>query len=112
MKLARANLFIVRHSVSDWAGQYGGQPNSNGMRRRLSNRISAIRRPAGRLVAQWHVCPRTQRLECSWSLEAAASDGQLWRYPMQRRRGRTRRLLMQLSICNQRPLSQIRNRAL
>jgi len=88
------------------------QVTSTSARRPTSNRLWVIRRTAGRLVAQSHVCPRTQRLECSWSLDATASDGQLWRYPMQRRRGRTRRLLMPLSICNQRPLSQIRNRAL
>jgi hypothetical protein len=110
MKLARANYFIVRHGVSGWAGQYRAQPNSNGMRRPASNRISVIRRTAGRLVAHWHVCPQTQRLECSWSVEAAVSDGQLWRYPMQARICKRRRPFMRPSTSNRRlSLSQIRN---
>lgn len=112
MKLARANLFIIRNDILGRAGPHRRLLASTSARRPTSNRLWVIRRTAGRLVAQWHVCPRTQRLECSWSLDATASDGQLWRYPMQRRRGRTRRLLMPLSICNQRPLSQTRNRAL
>jgi hypothetical protein len=112
MKLARANLFIVRNAVSGRSAQHRGLPVWADVHRGTSNHPCTIRRPSGRLAAHWHVCPQTQRLECAWSLEATASDSQLWRYPLQRRRGQTRRLLTRRSIYNQRPLSQIRNRAL
>jgi hypothetical protein len=102
MKLARANLFIVRNDALGRSAQHRGLPVWAGARRATSIHPFSIRRTSGRLAAQWHVCPRTQRLECAWALEALAPDGQLWRYPVQRRR----------SICNQRPLSQIRNRGL
>jgi hypothetical protein len=73
MKFTRANLFIVRTDAFSRAGQNHGLPNSNGAPRPNATRVRNIRSPSGRLAANWHVCPQTRRLECSWSFEALSS---------------------------------------
>jgi hypothetical protein len=79
MKFTRANLFIVRTDAFSRAGQNHGLPNSNGAARPKATRVRNIRRPSGRLAANWHVCPQTRRFECSWSFEALSSgDLRTW----------------------------------
>ena len=103
MKLARTTLFFICTNAPDRAGQDYRQP-----RRANVTRTFDIRRPSTQLAARWHVCPQTHRLECSWSLEAAAPDDQLCRYTMLRRRRRTSRRLSIRHLGHNRPLlSQI-----
>jgi hypothetical protein len=103
MKLARTTIFFICTDDPDRGGR-NRQP-----RRPNATCIFDIRRPSTRLAARWHVCPQTHRLECSWSLEAAAPDDQLCRYTMLRRRKRTSRRLLMRPLGHNR-LSQIRNR--
>jgi hypothetical protein len=104
MKLARTTLFIICTNDLDRAGRDNRQS-----RRPSATRTFNIRRSSSRLAARWHVCPQTHRLECSWSLEAAAPDDRLCRYTMLRRRRRTSRRLLIRRLGHNRPsLSQIR----
>ncbi len=84
MKLARAHLFLVRDGAPDPLVPRRRPVSSGGVRR-------AVRPAPRRLVARWHVCPRTQRLECSWSL-AVTPEGQLCRLQTRKRLVRARRL--------------------
>ena len=74
MKLAHTNRFVALKNEL-------GRDNRNCVRptRLKTTQALKIRRPLTRLVARWHVCPETRRLECAWSLEPVACDGQLWR---------------------------------
>ena len=86
MKLARTTLFVICTNNLGHAGRnYRQSP------RPYTTRTFDMRRPSSRLAARWHVCPQKHRLECSWSLEAAAPDDELCRYTMRRRRRRTSR---------------------
>jgi hypothetical protein len=78
MKLARATLFVVCTNEIDRVGRSYRQPKLP-----APARPPRVRKPA-RLVARWQVSPLTQRLECSWSLEALAFDGPLCRSDRQR----------------------------
>jgi hypothetical protein len=99
MKLARTNLFVICTNDLDRAGR-----NYRQSRRPNATRTFDVRRPSGQLAARWHVCPQTHRLECCWSLEAAAPDDQLCRYTMLRRRRQTsRRVLIRPSGHNPTP---------
>ena len=100
MKLTRANLFIVRNALLDRAASRRRPVPVASVRYQTVRTRVAIRRAPGRLVAKWHICPETQRLECCWSLEATAAEGQLCGFSRHRRR-----ILM-------RRLSQIRKRVL
>ncbi len=84
MKLARADLFLVRHEAPGRLAPRYRLPPSGGVRR-------AVRPAPRRLVAHWHVCPQTQRLECSWSL-VVTPEGQLCRLRTRKRLVRARRL--------------------
>ncbi len=84
MKLARANLFLVRNEAPSRLAPRYRLPPWGGVRR-------AVRPVRRRLVAHWHVCPQTQRLECSWSL-AVTPEGQLCRLRTRKRLVRARRL--------------------
>ena len=100
MKLTPANLFFVRNGFLDRAASRRRRvPSVSGRYQTSRTRVGMCRAP-GRLVAKWHICPETQRLECSWSLEATATEGQLCSGP-----AHGRRILM-------RRLSQIRKRVL
>ena len=84
MKLARTT-HIVTHELSR------GSRNSRRITRVASTRTFSLQRHPSRLVARWHVCPETHRLECSWSLEPSACEDQLCRSRSERRRhGQTR----------------------
>ncbi len=83
MQLARAHLFLVRNEAPARLAPRRRLPPSGGVRRAV--------RHAPRLVAHWHVCPQTQRLECSWSL-AVTPEGQLCRWRTRKRLVRARRL--------------------
>ena len=84
MKLARTN-HILTHVLSRGSG------NGRRMTRLVSTRAFSLQRHQSRLVARWHVCPETHRLECSWSLEPLACEDQLCRSRSKRRRhGQTR----------------------
>ena len=97
MKLARTTLFVIYTNDLGRAGRnYRQPPRSN------ATLTFDIRR-SRRLAAKWHVCPQTHRLECSWSLEAAAPDDQLCRYTMRRRRRRTSRRLLTRTLGHNRP---------
>src|SRR5215813_3275197 len=87
MKLAHINRFVALKTEL-------GRGNRNCIRpTRLNTALTLkVRRPFTCLVARWHVCPETGRLECAWSLEPVACDGQLWR-PRARMRGFKRRRL-------------------
>jgi len=103
MKLAHANFFVVPTNPTT---RQRAALASAGVRRVIATHPTAIRRTGSRLVARWRLCTETQRLECSWSLEAAslegvAPEGQL------RRRVQTRR-----STRSSRRPSQIRNKVL
>src|SRR5271166_2655394 len=101
MKLAHANFFVVPTDLSALTTRHRAALASAGVRRAIPTHPFAVRRTPVRLAARWRLCPETHRLECSWSLEAAPPESQLWR------RVQTRR-----SIRNSRRLSQIRNRLL
>jgi len=106
MKLARTTLFVICTNDLDRAGRNYRQP-----RRPNATRTFDIRKSSSRLAARWHVCPQTYRLECSWSLAAAAPDDQLCCYTTLSRRGRTSRRLLIRPLGHNRPLlSQTRNR--
>jgi len=74
MKLAHTNRFVALKNEL-------GRDNRNCIRptRLNATQTLKVRRPFTRLVARWHVCPKTHRLECAWSVEPVACDGQLWR---------------------------------
>jgi len=106
MKLARTTLFVICTSDLGRAGRNYRQPP-----RPNATRAFDIRRPPNRLAAKWHVCAETHRLECSWSIEEATSDDQLYRYTMLSWRRQTSRRLSIRPLGHNRPLlSQIRNR--
>ena len=86
MKLARANPFPIRNEALDRLPPRRRLAPSAGLHR-------AIQGNPQRLVAHWHLCPRTQRLECRWCLEATAVEGQLCRSSTTARCGVNRRLL-------------------
>jgi hypothetical protein len=77
MKLARATLSIVRIDAVDRPGPHRRRPGP-GIQLR-SNTIHPIKtcRPAGILVARWHVSPETGRVECRWLLEQPPADDYL-----------------------------------
>jgi hypothetical protein len=77
MKLARATLSIVRIDAVDRPGPHRRRPGP-GIQLR-SNTINPIKtcRPAGILVARWHVSPETGRVECRWLLEQPPADDYL-----------------------------------
>jgi hypothetical protein len=77
MKLTRANLFIFRNDFLDRAASRRRRVRAASVRYQTSRTRVGMCRAPDRLVAKWHICPETQRLECSWSLEAIAADGQL-----------------------------------
>jgi hypothetical protein len=81
MKLAKTTHYIACKNDLNRAGR--NCPRST---RFTTSRIINIRRPLTRVVARWHVCPKTHRLECRWSLEPMACDDQLCRSRTQRRR--------------------------
>jgi hypothetical protein len=87
MKLAHTNHFAaVKNEL--------GRDSRNHIRatRRNTTQILKVRRPLTRLVVRWHVCPKTGRLECAWSLEPVACDGQICRLRARvRRHGRGQR---------------------
>ena len=58
MKLARTT-HIVTHELSR------GSRSSRRTTRLVSTRAFSLQRHPSRLVARWHVCPETHRLECS-----------------------------------------------
>jgi hypothetical protein len=70
-KLARFQSLGRRHSTSSRATH----SNDN----RPTRQLTVVAQPARRraLVCAWRQVPATGRLECSWSLEAAACDEQL-----------------------------------
>jgi hypothetical protein len=74
MKLAFTNHFVALKNEL-------GRDSRNYIRPNRLDTTAAFktRRPLTRLVARWRVCPETRRLECSWSLEPVACDGQLCR---------------------------------
>jgi hypothetical protein len=74
MKLAHTNHFVARKYEL-------GRDNRNHIRpaRLATTQILKNRRPLIRLVARWHICPTTRRLECTWSLEPVGCDSQLCR---------------------------------
>ena len=115
MKLAHGNLFIIRADVLGRGSQRRGLANSNATVRSKAKGAFKTRHSEGRLIACWHVCPQTRRLECRWSLEPLASDDQLCRYisrTTQRRRYRRKSLHCQSMCSSDRDrlsLSQIRN---
>jgi len=79
MKLARTTRFVTYSNDLNRVSRDGRRPT------RSTTRAFSTQR-AGRLIARWHVCPETHRLECSWSLEPVACDDQLCRSSAQRRR--------------------------
>ncbi len=74
MKLARANLFLVVNN-SQLALRRRARPNSS------QRSVQHVRR---RLVAGWHLCPQTQRLDCRW-VEPEISESQLRSFQRLRR---------------------------
>jgi hypothetical protein len=99
MKLAHVNLIVVHNDASHRPVPRRCLAASTGTYRHAAKVSFIVRRTPNRLAAHWRICPQTQRLECSWSLEAAVSDDHLCHFPIRRRRVRAR-------------LSQIRNRRL
>jgi hypothetical protein len=87
MKLANTSSFLFRRpNTFSRAGRiHRGSPHSD-----LASSVKSGRAP-NRLIARWHVCPETSRLECVWSLEAANFEDQPYRKT--RRRRSLRRLL-------------------
>jgi len=67
MKLAHTNRFVALKNEL-------GRDNRNCIRptRLNATQTLKVRRPFTRLVARWHVCPKTRRLECAWSVEPVA----------------------------------------
>jgi hypothetical protein len=100
MKLARTTFFVIcTNNFGDTGQRYRQRSRRNAV-------AFNIRKPSARLVARWHVCPQTRRLECSWSLEPpGASDDWLCQYTMQRRRGSSRCLRLHRPSGNRFPLS-------
>ena len=88
MKLAHTNRFVALKNEL-------GRDNRNFIRptRLSATQTLKVRRPFTRLVARWHVCPKTRRLECAWSVEPVACDGQLWRSRARMRSFKRPRLL-------------------
>jgi len=81
MKLANTTHYIACKNDLNRAGRNCPRPT-----RFTTSRTFNIRRPLTRVVARWHVCPKTHRLECLWSLEPMVCDDQLCRSRTQRRR--------------------------
>src|SRR5262249_26920075 len=54
----------------------GGRTNRRSVRA-LNAHAFGVTKSSKRLVARWHLCPETNRLECAWSLEPG--DDQLCR---------------------------------
>src|SRR5262245_66017008 len=74
MKLANTTHYIACKNDLNRAGRNCPRPT-----RFTTSRTFNIRRPLTRVVARWHVCPKTHRLECLWSLEPMVCDDQLCR---------------------------------
>jgi len=82
MKLAHTTRFVTYTNDLCHVSRNDRRPT-----RPITIRASSAQ-PSSRLIARWHVCPETHRLECSWSLEPVASDDQLCRSLGQRRRNK------------------------
>src|SRR5262249_51126314 len=74
MKLANTTYYIACKNDLNRAGRNCPRPT-----RFTTSRTFNIRRPLTRVVARWHVCPKTHRLECLWLLEPMVCDDQLCR---------------------------------
>ena len=106
MKLARANLFIVRNDESDRIGPRPARPGSNISLQPKSVFPRKISRPSGELVVRCHCSPESGLIECRWLLEKPPADDYLYaRYsqtahrmrPSSRRRWRLIRPVTNLS---------------
>jgi hypothetical protein len=108
MKLAHTNPFVAYRNVLD-------RDSLKHVRPVCPNTAPSFktRRPLTRLVARWHVCPETSRLECLWSLERVACDDQLCRSKARERRygpARHRRSPNTLMKSHLTAVSRLRNR--
>jgi len=77
MKLAPANLFIVRNDVGDRIGRRRVQ---SGLNISLQSKSACPRRTSrlsGELVARWHCSPESGRIECRWLLEKPSAEDYL-----------------------------------
>ena len=95
MRLARTTHSVV---CTNYVSR--GSRNNRPLTRVATTRTFSVKRRSQRVIARWHVCPNTRRLECSWALEPLACDDQLCRFqPQKRSDGRAhRRGLMRPSI--------------
>ena len=77
MKLAPANVSIVRVGNVDHAGAYRGRSNASILLRSNYVRPLSMRRPCDDLASRWHVFRQTSRPECPWSLDGQSPDDHL-----------------------------------
>ena len=90
MKLARTTHFVIHTNDPN-----RGARNNRRLTRFATTRAFSIKRR--RVIARWHICPETHRLECSWSAEPVASNDQLCRARRRQDQTHRRRRLMRPS---------------
>jgi len=69
MKLANTTRFAIQTDNLSRAERRNRPP----VRRPITHALD-VARLSNRLVARWHFCPETNRLECEWSLEPVLDD--------------------------------------
>jgi hypothetical protein len=77
MKLALVTRSIVRTGALDRAVTPRARAATKALLRQDSIHPRKTWRPAGVLVAHWHVSPETGRVECRWLLEEPPADDDL-----------------------------------